>query len=310
MNYVVGIFLPVGLLIVGLYYSISIHRAKLRTSHVPSIKEILIFLLPAFFKSVIGMSMILLIHNSFHDDHLVELVFFVILLFMFSIFQSSYSLGSFLTRSRSLIRYSTTFFRDSSQRADQFVNRAIDILLGKGQLFIKIIIFLLFIVVFIPNITIFITGNVLYFSIIFLLLALSLLMNNIVYFGIISLLIFQVDPISIHLNNINYLVLILSYLVMLLGFSIEDRLEDKMFYIINVMEVKRFNFKLGYNILYNTKRIIIYQNIINKYYYVYFRDVGIVTVFYTAFDLSLSNQITRQLIREGKAVLIKNSEYL
>lgn len=310
MNYYLGIFVPFCLFIIGIWYSYSIHRRQFKASHSPSIREIVLFLIPALIKSIITMGLIIIIHNSFHDDHFIELAFFIIVLFTFSIFQSSYSLGGFLTRSKSLLYYSKTFFNDSGTRVDNFINRVTDIFVGKGQFFVKGIIFIVFIVVFIPNITIFITGNILYLVIIVLLIVLSLLLNNIIYFGIISILIFQVDPVSIHLIDANYLVLTTSFIVLLIGFSIEDRLEDKMFLPLKVMEVKRFNFKLGYNVLFHKPRVTIYQNIINKYYYVYFRDIGLVIVFYSDFDIKLSNSILKYLIKEGRTLLLKNSEYI
>ena len=96
--------------------------------------------------------------------------------------------------------------------------------------------------------------------------------------------------------------------MLLLGFSIEDRLEDKMFLTVKVMEVKRFNFKLGYDVVFDKKKVIIYKNIINGYYYVYFRSIGLVVVYHSDFDVKLSNAVQRYMINEAKRFLISNNE--
>jgi hypothetical protein len=254
------------------------------------------------------MYLIILVHNSFHDDQYLEVLIFISLLFTFSVIQSPFSLGGFLTRSKNLFYQVRTFYRDKSERADRFINKIIDIFVGKGQIMIKILIFIGFIFVFIPNITLFITSNILYFLLTIFLVSLSLLLNNVVYFGFVALLIFQFDPVSISFENVNYLVLFSSFIVLLLGLSIENRLEKKMFYLVTVMEVKRFNFKLGYHMLLDTKNTVVYQNVINQYYYVYFRKIGLVVVYYCDFDLSLSAYLERQMVREAKRYLLKQQE--
>lgn len=311
MRYFLSIALPLILLTLGLWYSFIIHkRYLLMWRKEASFKEFLIYAFPTFFKSIVIMSLIIFIHNTFHTHDYTELVLFILVFFVFSIVQSPWSLGGFLTKSKTLLHNAKFFYRDKSTRADRFVNKIIDIFVGQGQILIKILIFIGFIIIFIPNITLFITTNILYFLLLFILVGLSLIMNNIIYFGFVSLMIFQFDPVSISFTNINYLVLILSYLVIILGLTLENRLEKKMFYVITVMEVKKFNFKLGYNTLRDKKNVIIYQNVINRYYYVYFRNIGLVVVYYCDFDISLSIAVQNQLIKDGKKYLLINNELL
>lgn len=309
MRYFLSIILPIVLLTLGFWYSFNIHKKYLLMwRKEASLKEFLIYSFPTFIKSIAIMFLIIFIHNTFHNHDYKELILFVLVFFVFSIFQSPWSLGGFLTKSKNLFYSAKLFYSDKSSRADRFVNKIIDIFIGRGQILVKILIFIGFIIVFIPNITLFITTNILYFLLLFILVGLSLIMNNIIYFGFVSLMIFQFDPVSITFTNINYLVLILSYLVIIIGLSLENRLEKKMFFIITVMEVKNFNFKLGYNTLFNKKNVTLYQNALNRYYYVYFRNIGLVVVYYCDFDISLSETVMRQLVKEGKKHLLSNNE--
>ncbi len=309
MRYFISIILPLILLFVGLWYTFLIHKKyMLRWRKEASLKEFLLYAFPTFIKSIAIMSLIILIHNTYHNHDYTELVMFVLVFFVFSILQSPWSLGGFLTKSKNLYFHAKTFYRDKSTRADRFVNKIIDIFVGKGQIFIKLLIFIGFIVIFIPNITLFITTNILYFLLLVLLIGLSLIINNIIYFGFVSIMIFQYAPVSIDFTNVNYLVFTLSYLVIILGLTLENRLEKKMFYVVTVMEVRKFNFKLGYNTLLDKRNIILYQNVINRYYYVYYRNIGLVVVYYCDFDISLSNGVMRQVIKEGKRYLLKNNE--
>ena len=309
MRYVLSIILPILLLTIGIWYSINIHKRYLITwSKEITLKDILIYSFPTFIKSIIIMYLILLIHNSIHYDSYLQLTVFIALFFVFSVIQSPFSLGGFLTRSKNLFYQVRDFYRDKSERADRFVNKIIDIFVGRGQILIKLLIFVGFIIVFIPNITLFITTNILYFLLTLFLVSLSLILNNIIYFGFVALLIFQFDPAPLTFENVNWLVLFSSYIVLLLGLSLENRLERKMFYVVTVMEVKKFNFKLGYNILITNRNTIVYQNVINHYYYVYFRKIGLVVVYYCDFDLTLSNYISRQMVKEAKRYLFTQQE--
>lgn len=309
MRYFTGIILPTVLLFIGLWYSLNIHKKYLvEWRKDTNIKQFFLFAFPTLIKSIVIITLIILIHNTYHSEEYVELILFILVFFVFSVLQSTWSLSGFLTKSKNLYYNAKHFYRDKSTKADKFVDKIIDIFVGQGEIIVKVIVFIGFIFVFIPNITLFITSNIIYFLGLILLIGLSLIMNNIIYFGFVSLMIYQFDPVSISFTNVNWLVLILSYLVIILGLSLENRLEKKMFFIITVMEVKKFNFKLGYDILLDKKHVIIYQNLVNKYYYVYYRNIGLVTVYYCDFDISLSDTVMRELIKEGKNYLLRTND--
>jgi hypothetical protein len=136
---------------------------------------------------------------------------------------------------------------------------------------------------------------------------LSLLQNNIIYFGLTSLLVFQLNESVIEWNNIPFLPLTLSFFVIVLGVVLETRLERRMFILIKVLPVKRLNFNLGYNIVWDKRSIIIYQNQINHYYYTYFRKIGVVVVYHSIYDAKISFMVLNRMIQYGKRYLTENN---
>jgi len=309
MNILVGVVIPILMIVLGIYISYKIHRTHLLIwKEEFKIEELLVILIPTLLKSFLIMFLIIIIHNSVHSDHFVELLLFVLVFFVFSIIQSSFSLGSFMFRFKNLKKTTIEFFKDKTKRADKFIHRLYDSVDGMEAVFFKVIIIFAFILIFLPNITIFITTNIIYITLILVFLIASLLLNNIIYFGIVSLMIFQFNPVSLSFDNANYIVLFSSYLVILLGLSLDNRLDSKMFSLIRVMEVKKFNFELGYDLLKQTNRIQVYQNKLNKYYFVYFRLLGLVVVYHTDIDIKLSNNMIKKLIDNSKRFLIKNNE--
>lgn len=309
MKYVISVVFPILLIIVGFFYSFYVQRKYYSRWHKEiSFKKFSIFVFPIFVKSIIIYSLIIIIHNSAHNDHYVEMILILLVFFMFSIIQSPYSISAFLSRGESLFYRVADYYKDKGARVDKFFNRLLDLAQGAGSTLVKVLIVIGFIIVFIPNISLFITTNILYFLLIVLLVGLSLIMNNILYFGLISLMIFQIEPVSMSLTDINYPVMILSYLVILIGLSLESRLETKMFFIINILEVKKLNFKLGYFKLKDTKNFVLYQNQVNHYYYIYFRQIGLVVVYYCDFKVELSEHVIKYMVKQGKRALL-SSDY-
>ncbi len=308
MKYFISVILPIILISVGIYYSFHVQRKYYSRWHKEiSLKGFAIYIFPTFIKSLIIYSLIIVIHNSAHTDSYVELILMVLVFFVFSVVQSAYSLSAFLSRGESLLYTVANYYKDKGERVDKFFNRLLDLAAGAGSLLVRILIIIGFIIVFIPNISLFITTNILYFLLFILLVGLSLIMNNILYFGLISLMIFQIEPVSMTFTDINYPVMILSYLVILVGLSMENRLEKKMFFIINILEVKRLNFKLGYTKIKDTKQYVLYQNQVNHYYYVYFRQIGLVVVYYCDFKVELSGYVIKYMVKQGKRALLTNN---
>jgi hypothetical protein len=308
LRYFISIVLPIILITVGLFYAFNIQRKYYRywVKEV-SLKRFLIYAIPTFFKSVIIYGLIIFIHNSGHSDQYVEMILFIFVFFIFSIIQSSYSISAFLSRGESLIYQMTQYYKDKGNRVDKFINKLLDLLQGPGSIIVKILIVIGFIIIFIPNISLFVTTNILYFLLFILLIGLSVIMNNILYFGLISLMVFQIQPVTLSFGDINYIVMFLSYVIILVGLSLENRLERKMFFVVNILEVKKLNFNLGYTQIRNNKQYILYQNQVNHYYYIYFRQIGLVVVYYCDFKVELSNHVINHMIKQGKKSLLSSN---
>ncbi len=305
MIYFLRSLIPIVLLVIGFVMSYHIHKISLSTwAKDFKLRNIATYALPTFAKSLLLMGMMIFIHNSLHDHHYIELTFFILIFAVFSIIQSPYSTMGFISRNRNLIQYAAAFFKEKSERADKFVNRISEIFVTNAVFIMKFLVLLSFLIIFLPNISFFITSNIIFFVALVGLLLFSLLLNNLIYFGLVSIMVFQIDPVSITFTNINYITFILSYITILIGLSFENRLQNKMFFFVTMMEVKRFNFKLGYETLHDKNRVTIYQNMINHYYYVYYRNIGLVTVYDCDFDLNKSKQLKKLLVKEGKSYLL------
>jgi hypothetical protein len=135
-----------------------------------------------------------------------------------------------------------------------------------------------------------------------------MLLNNVIFFGIIGLIVFQYDPASINLSNANLYILTLTFLIILTGLVVETRMDNRMFFVKTVMSVKSFKWHLGYEKIHQSNEVIIYQNLVNHYYYFNYRITGLVIVYDSIIDLRLSPYITRKMIQKGTQYLRETHE--
>ena len=304
MVYVISIVLPILLMVLAAWFIGMNYRSYLLNWRKElTFKKIVYYGVPAVIKSVVFLILVIIIHNYFHSHNNIELLLFIILYVLMAIFQSAYSLGGFLSRIKYISKYSLFMFRKKSMDAENFKDKVIDETFMKYSLLLKLFIIISFIIIFIPNISVFIVSNIFYFLMILSLLVLSLALNNIIYFGIVSLMIFQFDPIEISFLEVNYIVLFLSFMTILIGMVIETRMDNRMFRIVASRMIKSLNFSNGYIKIYHRKDIVVYQNILNKHYYIYYRMNGIVTVFESVLDAKLSHFIVRKMIFKGTQYL-------
>lgn len=261
----------------------------------------------ALFKSGVALALVIFIHNSFYSSY-IQLVLYLVVFMFFSVFQSSYSLGGFLTRNKTIYSQSKSFFSGGTKRFDNLFKWFNDRYFDRSTTLMKIAIVVVFIVVFIPNFSILLTSNILFSVAVILLIGISLFFNHIIYFGLVALLVLSNHPYVIGFDLLSIILGFLSFVILFVGFSIDYRLSQKMFFLVTMMPVKRFNFKLGYQYVADDKQVIIYQNQINKYYYVYYRKIGLVVVYYTDIDLKLSKRVQNKMIRYGKSHIVKTAE--
>jgi hypothetical protein len=261
----------------------------------------------ALVKSGIALTLIVMIHNSIYSSS-IQLVLYLVVFMLFSIFQSAYSLGGFLTRNKSLYYYSKSFFKSGTRRFDQLFEWFNERYQTHSTTLMKLVVIVLFTIVFLPNFSILLTSNILFSVSIIVLMGVSLFINHIIYFGLTGLLVLQYHPYIYSFEPIPVFLIVLTFIILFVGFSIDYRLQQKMFFVVTMMPVKRFNFKLGYDKVTETKHAIIYQNIINKYYYVYFRRIGLVVVYYSELDLKVSKIVQHKMVQYGKKYIHQTAE--
>ncbi|MBN2604700.1 MAG: hypothetical protein JXR62_02605, partial [Bacilli bacterium] len=140
------------------------------------------------------------------------------------------------------------------------------------------------------------------------LLLLTFALNNIIYFGLVSLMIFQYDPVSITLSHGHPAILILSYLVLIIGLTIETRFDNRMCHIVGSRVVKQVDFSTGFIPVLYKKQYFVYQNVLSGNYYIYYRLNGIVLLFESYYDAKLSKAVVKKMIFKGKQYLKLNGE--
>ena len=306
MEHIIPVILAVLLLILGFWFIKNNYRSYMTNWRKEiTVRKLYSYGIIAVVKSLVLFVLIIVIHNYFHSDHRIELIMFILIYILLAIFQSAYSFGGFLSRIKYIFNYSINIFKKRSKDAETFRHEVFDDSFSKFSSLIRVLVFISFIIFFMPNITLFVFSNFLYVLLVVSLLLLSLVLNNIIYFGLISLIVFQIDPVGISFGSVNLGVLFLSYFIILIGIVIETRMDNRMFRLVASRMVKSLNFDKGYEIVYYRKNIVVYQNVINKNYYVYYRMNGIVTVFESMFDAKLTDFLVRKMIFKGTQYLRK-----
>ncbi|QMS84596.1 hypothetical protein [Candidatus Xianfuyuplasma coldseepsis] len=309
MRVYISFGLPIVLLTIAFWFIIRQYRIMFINWHKElSVKKIALYSGQIIVKTVVVLLLIILIHNRFHEDQLLEVLLFVGLLFTFAIVQSAYSFSGFVARIHYIYRYASTFFKRHSETANEMKDKYQGTIKSSYSYLIKLLILIAFIITFLPNITLFVLSNVVYVIVIIGLLLIAALLNNVIYFGLTTLIIFQYDPASISLVDANYLVMSVSFIVLAIGFIVETRMDNRMFFIKAVKTVKSFKFYLGYEMVYESNSIIIYQNVINHYYYFYYRITGLVIVYDSLMDLRETKFLTYKMIQKGTQYLRANEE--
>ena len=306
MEHIIPVILAVLLLILGFWFIKNNYRSYMTNWRKEiTVRKLFSYGIIAVVKSLVLFVLIIVIHNYFHSDHRIELIMFILIYILLAIFQSAYSFGGFLSRIKYIFNYSINIFKKRSKDAETFRHEVFNDSFSKFSSLIRVLVFISFIIFFMPNITLFVFSNFLYVLLVVSLLLLSLVLNNIIYFGLISLIVFQIDPVGISFGSVNLGVLFLSYFIILIGIVIETRMDNRMFRLVASRMVKSLNFDKGYEIVYYRKNIVVYQNVINKNYYVYYRMNGIVTVFESMFDAKLTDFLVRKMIFKGTQYLRK-----
>lgn len=309
MRAYISIGLPIVLIAIAFWYLLRQYKRVFVDWHKElTMKKVGMYSIVIVIKALVALFFIVMIHNNFHSDHRIELILFVLLFFTFAVIQSSFSFGEFKARILYIYLYAKQFFEARSSDATKFRDRILTLFDKSYSYVIRLLIISAFIIVFIPNITVFIAANIFYVLFILMLVLIAAVLNNVIYFGLLALIVYQYDPASISFMDMNWYVMLLAFLILLIGFVVETRLDNRMFFIKTVMTVKSFKFHLGYEVIYHTNDLIIYQNMVNGFYYFNYRITGLVIVYDSLVNLKQSIFLQRKMIQKGKQYLRKSHE--
>lgn len=309
MRAYISIGLPIVLITIAFWYLLRQYKRVFVDWHKElTIQKVSIYSFVILAKALIALFFVVMIHNNFHSEHQVELVLFVLLFFTFAVIQSSFSLGEFKARILYIYLYAKAFFEARSTDATVFRDTIKELFNKSYSIIIRLGIVTAFILVFIPNITVFIAANIFYVLFILLLVLIAAILNNVIFFGLLALIVYQYDPASITFSDFNWYVMLLALLILLIGFVVETRLDNRMFFIKTVKSVKSFKFHLGYEVVYQSNDLIIYQNLVNRLYYFNYRITGLVIVYESLVNLKQSIFLQRKMIQKGKQYLKQSHE--
>ncbi|MEC9485592.1 MAG: hypothetical protein UMR38_06920 [Candidatus Izemoplasma sp.] len=309
MQYFISIILPIGLLLLA-FVSMYHYQKHIFNNFIQETAKSYAFstVVIALAKTLLAVILLVFIHNAFQDNHYLELLLFLLVFLVFSIFQSAHSLGGFLTRNKLFYYQTRSLVINETKRFNQLFSWFTEQYQAHSKTIIKLAVVVAFVLVFLPNFSILVTTNLLFLFLITALIIVSLAFNQLIYFGIIALLIFQLQPERLTFETMDLLLMSLAFIVLFIGLSIDHRLQQKMFFLITMMPVKRFNFKLGYEHIVSDKHAIIYKNIINHYYYVYYRKIGLVVVYHSEVDVKMSKIVQHKMMRYGKKYIYHTAD--
>lgn len=309
MRYIISIALPI--ILIALAFTSMYHYQKnmfknfiQETAKSYALSTVII----ALAKTLVALVLLVFVHNSFHDNHYLELILYLVVFLLFSVIQSAHSWGGFLTRNKLFYYQTRSLVINESRRFSQLFNWFNEHYQEHSKTAIKVGVVIVFILVFLPNFSVLITTNILFIVLITALIIVSLVFNQLIYFGLIVLLLFQLQPETLTFESFDLLLMSLAFIVLFVGLSIDHRLQQKMFFLITMMPVKRFNFKLGYQKVSHTNQVTIYQNIINHYYYLYYHKMGLVVVYHSDVDVKMSKIVQLKMMRYGKKYILRTSE--
>jgi hypothetical protein len=301
--------LPIVLIAIAFWYLLRQYKRVFVDWHRElSVRKVGFYSAVILGKALITLFLIIMIHNNFHNDHRLELLLYINLFFVFAVLQSSYAFGEFKARIQYIYLYAKRFFEERSADATEFRDRILTLFNKSYSYGIRLLIIAAFILVFLPNITVFVAANIFYVFFVLFLVLVAATLNNVIYFGLLALIVYQYDPVSMSIADMNWYVFILAFLILLIGFLVETRLDNRMFFVKTVMSVKSFRFHLGYEIIQETNDYIIYQNLVNGYYYFYFRITGLVIVYDSLVNIKQSVLLQRKMIQKGKQYLRESHE--
>lgn len=259
-------------------------------------------------KSIAGFLIIFFVNYFFNAERLGLTYVFLILFIAYSFLQSTYSRTGFTSRIRFIVSYIHVLISKRRKLVQKYFNNLYDYEFYKYVVIVKIILLVIVTFVFITNFSFFLISNIYYIMIIISVIFLTFILNNLIYFGLVSFLVLRFNQIFDSITQANVIFVLVAFAFVVLGVVIETIFNERILVIRGSRMIKSVDFSKNYKIVKIKLSYAVYQNMLTKQYYVYYRRIGYVIIFDSYFDAKLSWSVIGKMVRKGRKYLIKNNK--
>ncbi len=262
------------------------------------------------FKTCISLFVIILIHNLYHNEKYLLMMVFVVAFIAASILQSEYARVGFQARIKYINIYIQRTFLKSKKEVQRLFKGFENDEFDRYLLIVKILLLLVLFFIFLSQISILIITNLFLLIVIYSLILLTFILNNLIYFGFTSFIVLQYSSELIKFNNFNFYIISIAFIITFIGMIFDSIFNQRICIITGSYYIKSIHFDEKFNLVYRTGKIQIFQNRINRMYYLHYRTVGYVLAFESYYDAKIYKSIQKKMIHLGKIYLIKNKSNL
>lgn len=273
-------------------------------------KKFFLKLLLIFLKTSISLFAIIIMHNFYHNEQYVYMILLAIAYIAISILQSEYARVGFQSRIKFIINYVERIFLKRKKQAQNLLKGLDNDDFDRYLVVVKVLLLIILFVIFLSQIGYFLLTNLIYVLIVSSFIILTFILNSLIYFGFTSLILMQTIPGVISFSNFNYYILSISLVIIFIGMLFDRIFNERICVITGNYYIKHIDFDDHYNIVYRMNKIVIYQQKINRMYYVYYRSVGYVISFESYYDAKQYKSVLKKMVNSGKKFLIKNKQNL
>ncbi|XFA98112.1 hypothetical protein ACAG96_04320 [Candidatus Izemoplasma sp. B36] len=261
-------------------------------------------------KTIISLTLVIILHNLYHNEHFILMIIFSAIYIALSIFQSEYARVGFQSRVKYIINYIERIFLKRKKQAITIFKSLDNDEFDKYLIVVKILLLIILTFIFLSQISYFILTNLFYVMIISSFFLLTFILNSLIYFGFTSLVLLQYIPNAINFSSINYYIVSVAFIIIFIGLLFDSIFNERICIITGNYMIKHVKFDDNFNFVHRTSKVVIYQHNINRMYYLHFRTVGYVISFESYYDAKEYKSIIRKMIISGKKFLIKNKSSL
>lgn len=261
-------------------------------------------------KTSISLFVIILIHNLFHHEKYLPMMLLGLVFIVISILQSEYARVGFQSRIKYILNYiERTFLKRKKEVLNLFKGLEHDEF-DRYLMSVKVLLLIVLFFIFLSQLGILVITNLFFVIVISSLVILTFILNNLIYFGFTSLIVLQYNPELITFSNFSFYIISIAFIITFIGMLFDSIFNQRICIITGSFYIKDIHFDDKFKLVYRTRKILIYQNKINRMYYLHYRSVGYVLSFESYYDAKLYKSIQKKMIHTGKMFLIKNKSNL